>query len=292
MRARPVVVIPVNGLGNRLRAIVGAYSLAARHHRELRVLWEPDSFLSENYRDLFQPLKGLSFIDRAECIAERLIPSTPLGLYLQEASGFLTLKGYDKGEQPFIRRLDRLMAESPHLGVVIQAGDYFHPRARNSAAAGWVLRKTRRRIYSQIFAEDLRIRANHITPTEPFVGLSLRGTDLTAKVPNPEALIQVAIQRAKSRCVELIYVSSESNFLRTKAASKLLEAGLSVNLNPAGTGGAASIGDAGRVRILGEQAVIDFIVLGQSRHYVGPAESTFVTEITATRPLFSYTLLR
>jgi hypothetical protein len=95
-------------------------------------------------------------------------------------------------------------------------------------------------------------------------------------------------ERLKTRTV---YVSSESAELLLAAKAVLAESGLEVINNPTSTWIGQTVDESARIPISGRHALIDFVVLSKSRHYIGPKASTFVTEIAVTRPNFSSTLL-
>ena len=51
-----IVVQPLGGLCNRMRAIVGAASLAKKMQKRLQVIWTQDSMLNARFDDLFEPI--------------------------------------------------------------------------------------------------------------------------------------------------------------------------------------------------------------------------------------------
>ena len=51
-----IIVQPLGGLGNRMRAIVGAYDLSKKMNRELVVVWTRDITLNEKFSNIFEEI--------------------------------------------------------------------------------------------------------------------------------------------------------------------------------------------------------------------------------------------
>lgn len=60
---RMIVLVPLGGLCNRLRAIMSAIELAQRWQVELRIVWLRDAGLNARFTDLFLPLSSLKESD-------------------------------------------------------------------------------------------------------------------------------------------------------------------------------------------------------------------------------------
>lgn len=94
-----VTVLPINGIGNRLRAIASSRYLASRLKREFYILWEPEPYLQAAAHELFQNGGPLIFVSREDAIRDELIANEDVPLYLNETRSQVTLRGYDRGEQ-------------------------------------------------------------------------------------------------------------------------------------------------------------------------------------------------
>lgn len=287
----PVVLIPVNGLGNRLRAISGAYALSLLHRRPLVVAWDPEPHLPDDVFELFDARGPVDFRRYRDVVDAGLLPNSEIPLYLQQTESFITLRGYGKGEQRFISALSRKMKAAPETSVVIKAGDYFSPKASSRDEAGRRLRRIRKSLYGRIFSREIVGEASQIVGDDAHIGLSLRGSDLSDRVPPLQLFLKKVLEISHRIKTRTVYVSSESSELHFAAKAVLAERGLRVIRNPTPTWIHQTEEVNARIPISGRQALIDFAVLGRSRHYVGPKASTFVTEIAVTRPNFSSTLL-
>ena len=287
----PVVVIPVNGLGNRLRAISGSYALSLLHKRRLIVAWDSEPHLPDDVHELFRENDLIEFHQFADVVRAGLLPTWEIPLYFEESDDFLTLRGYDKGEQRFIAELSQKMERSPHKGIVIKAGDFFSPKASSLVGAARKLRRTRRLLYREILSAGIVAEGRRFAGRRSYIGVSLRGSDLSDRVPHYREILGKVVKYSRHSRVSEVYLSSESAELRQLAESELSRSGLNVRMNPTPTWIDQTANKSERIPISGRSALFDFVVLSMSRHYFGPKASTFVTEIAVTRPPRSSTLL-
>mmetsp|Transcript_32 Transcript_32/g.41 ORF Transcript_32/g.41 Transcript_32/m.41 type:complete len:204 (-) Transcript_32:507-1118(-) len=58
------VIIPCNGLGNRIRTILGFYYLSRRINSTLMVFWELTEACPGYFLEVFKPIKGIVFISK------------------------------------------------------------------------------------------------------------------------------------------------------------------------------------------------------------------------------------
>lgn len=134
-RSRLLTVVPVNGWGNRLRALASCGLLARHLGARLRVAWrdEPNVFVAK-WSTIFSPETPIEVIGyeslRAELgITDRLPPK-----YLTSSpNGAITLRGHEKGEQEFIPALLDAARNASLTSFVVVAGDHFTVEADSVA---------------------------------------------------------------------------------------------------------------------------------------------------------------
>ena len=134
-----LAVVPVNGIGNRLRSVAACLYLARKLRRETTVVWEPDTLLPGKWEELFTASPQLHFASMETAQQSGFVPPEPLALYVDSNASFVTLRGNDRGEQPFARHFFRLLKRWPEKNGVVEAGDYFHHRANSVEEAGRLL---------------------------------------------------------------------------------------------------------------------------------------------------------
>ena len=267
-----LAVVPVNGIGNRLRAIAACLYLARRLRREATVVWEPDSLLPGDWEDLFASSPELQFASMKTARQSGIVPQEPVALYVDSNTSFVTLRGNDRGEQPFARQFFRLLKRWPQKNGVVEAGDYFHHRASSVEGAGKLLEKERNHLANQLrFSDQILELALAITPPRPYLSLHLRGTDRTADAANPESLLATAHKLATEKGLKDVFVASDDPHLIDLAKSSLAAHDLRVSSNsqpkPRGT-------QSGTV-----SAFCDYLVLSRGAMFVGGSRSTFSTEV-------------
>ena len=69
----PLVLVPKNGLGNRLRAIAGGLATARVLGRDLDVLWEPYDGCATEPQDLFGTPSSFRFITPEDAASRGIV---------------------------------------------------------------------------------------------------------------------------------------------------------------------------------------------------------------------------
>lgn len=272
----PLVVFPLNGIGNRLRAIAASRFLAKRLKRPLTIVWEPDALLPGQWEDLFVKSSGLDFSSAQTAQEFELLPSLEtVGLYVQSSELFISLRGNDRGEQPFADEYFRLLKKRHSTLGIVLAGDYFHHRAHSVEQAGSLLQRERRNLAAGLhFASPVVELARRIVPPRPYVSLHLRGTDRTSDATSPTKLINVAMTLSKKFGTRDIFVASDDQRLIELAASALGKHGLNITHNPEPSPSGTIYGTI--------CAFADYLALRGGIAFVGGRKSTFSTEVGVT----------
>jgi hypothetical protein len=252
--------------------------------REGTVVWEPDSLLPGNWEDLFVNSPELKFVSLKTAQQSGIVPREPVGLYVDSNASFVTLRGNDRGEQPFARHFFRLLKSSPQKNGVVEAGDYFHHRASSVEEAGKLLKKERNQLANQLrFSDQIVELAQRITPPRPYLSLHLRGTDRTVDAANPESLVSTAHKIAKKRRLRDVFVASDDPYLIDMAKSMLDTHGLKITSNS---------DLSPRETLSGTiSALADYMILKGGVVFVGSTRSAFSTEIGVTFQSLRLTLL-
>ena len=137
---REVVVVPVNGFGNRLKAMASGALLSQMLGVGFRVAWMPEaSILPADFHDLFAPDQDFDVIDYQDlraliALASEMPPKT---LSRIEESETICLRGYHRGEQYFMADLARIVSQVSWQRIVIwSGGDFVMPSSARPAASG------------------------------------------------------------------------------------------------------------------------------------------------------------
>lgn len=288
MHPAPLTVIPKNGLGNRFRGMASGWSLAQGLGRDLEVLWEPFDGSATRPNDLFETPEQFRFITSEEAAA-RGIRSKNIPIYLSELPELISLRGYDKGEQPFIREFVGLVKAHPSRPAVIAAGNFFHPNAGNQGGNSGVLetltRPDRAALLNNLrFKQSILERAAKVRPVGNYLGLHLRWTDRRKEAASPKRLLRTAMAISRRNKIKNIFICSDDAAIRSQAVEELEKAGFHVFFNPF---------PPARRDVEGEkQAVVDFINLMHAGILVGSHASTFSTEAALGGPPSTSRLLK
>lgn len=174
-----VIIRPVNGLANRLRAIACSVVLAEDLGAKVIVDWRAQ----EGVPALGRPLFGSRFEDAClinNIAAQELPNEVPIGADLRPGSGVLTLRGHRHGEQIHMRRFAGLLARHNPEVILIQSGGLFGLGIPPWAHDSFGLRKRRHAAYKRIGVNS-EIR-QHVVDHVPFdrervLGVHLRYGD-------------------------------------------------------------------------------------------------------------------
>ncbi len=267
---QPLVLIPKNGLGNRLRAIAGGLATARALGRELEVLWEPFDGSATTPEDLFDAPSSFRFITPGDA-AHRGIVSQDIPKYVNSGAKIVSLRGYDRGQQVLLPHFLGLARSSPQKEAVIAAGNYFHPDARSDREVPKKTVPERQELSkSLLFNQNVLSRASTTRPPGDYLAVHLRSSDRRKEVPSPTRLLSRVVSLARKTHLTNIFVCSDTEKTRTTAREFLQNSGLQVFFEPQ---------TPARRDVEGEiNAGADFVNLQHAWILVGSRASTFATE--------------
>ena len=272
----PLILIPKNGLGNRLRAIAGGLATARALGRELEVLWEPYDGSATKPEDLFDAPSGFRFVT-PEDAARRGVISRDIPKYVSSENGIVSLRGYDRGQQVLLPQFLELARTNPHKEAVIAAGNYFHPDAHSNQEIERLTVPDRQELSRNLpFNQNVTSRALQSRPPGDYLAVHLRSSDRRKEVPSPARVLSTAVSVAKRSNLIDIFVCSDTEETRAHATNFLQEKGLHVFFEPQ---------SPARRDVEGEiNAGADFVNLQHARIVVGSQLSTFATEAAILLP--------
>lgn len=169
-----IILIPVNGLFNRIRSILSAYLISKDMKCRLIVLWIPEKNICNClYEDILKnnnlwdyiPSNKINYFIRKNKINIYTIPK-----YLNIINGICYLRGFDKGEQIFMKEF----MSSPCQIKIIKAGGNFH----NPDITFKEYNKLRSKLYKEVrFLEEITSKVPKILPNT--LGIHLRFSDMS-----------------------------------------------------------------------------------------------------------------
>jgi hypothetical protein len=280
-RNRTLMLIPVNGIGNRIRAIASAALISQVTGMNLRVLWEPEPMLPGSWEEVFQANNPVfSFVQDDSHSNERLAEKEQIPLYVGETADFVYLRGYDKGEQRFAREFLNLIRKSNSKNAVIVAGGLFHPGARNIEQASSKLVRMRRRVLTSLtFTNEVQDRVKNLTPDSRFIGLSIRGTDLIEQFPGIDSAVAATVKLARRTASKDVFLSTDDNVLVEAAHQELVDNGFRVHRNSQGTWTRHDSKSIGFPGVEAREALSEMLVMSRATAFAASKSSSFSTEI-------------
>ncbi len=266
-----IVLVPRNGLGNRLQAWASATILAAQWDVPLKVMWEPETPAPAAPTELFSAEAiSRSFVSR-EWLDDLLgIAHEGLPRYLQVDSSrrVVTLAGHDRGEQVFMAALPGALtnASEPHSLVIIAGGLFHIPSAED-------FNRQRSLFYGALpWTKHLLERARLASSGHaPYCALHIRQTDRSLEAP-PASVIRQALATMAERVAERsLFITADTAAGRSTWADEAPRLGYSpwsvadTEFDRTATSGAVS-------------AAVDWILLAGATALAYPAASTFSAE--------------
>lgn len=224
-----ILIVAVNGLANRLRAISSGFDLARQFPRfSLQIAWPIEPGVCEvEVEDLFSPEFIREFIVRPETeLQSALACSIPEGLsYLPEAQTWVLAGGW-LGEQVLLRSFIRRTLGDGRQGVIVSGGEFGLAGGRFSS------RKARGQQYSGIKFKDelmaIQPPQNPLTGLPPDLGIHLRTSDFPSQFPSFPSLIRTIEAHLLLRCDTTFFLAGDSVSSLNHWKSQLVDAGFSV----------------------------------------------------------------
>lgn len=265
-----IVLIPRNGLGNRLQAWASAAICAAQWDVPLSILWEPEAAAPAPASELFAPTALHRFVDRAMVDDLLGVPHESVPRYLTAPAGrdVIVLAGHDRGEQVFMPELTELVARTTRsTTLVVIAGGLFHQPSDED------FRRQRSLFYHSVpWREDLLSSAqSQSVQHEPYCGLHIRQTDRSREAP-PASVMRHGLRDLADRVQERhLFIAADTQQARSTWADHAAKVGFrpwsvdDTDFNRTSLAGAYS-------------TVIDWLLLSRATALVYPAASTFSAE--------------
>jgi hypothetical protein len=265
-----VVVVPRNGLANRLQAWASAHALAQEWDVPLRVVWEPEEVLPASAHDLFaESLVEDSFSspDLIRELTEHVHQDLPR--YLTRLGDVLVLAGHDRGEQAFMDDVLSVIADGSGIAhlIVIAGGNFHLPGARDAPLQ-------RGHFYQNLLWSDQVYERAHSgrSPDPSYLALHIRETDRSLDAPTARA-IRAALGTMQRRYPE------ESNVFITADSAGAVEHWTEITRSQGLTPWSLPMVEHQRTRKSAMiDAAADWLLLSGAIASVHPAASTFSTE--------------
>jgi len=266
-----VILVPRNGLGNRLQAWSSAAILAAQLDVPLKVMWEPEAAAPAPAGDLFdlgrieQTFVNREYLDAVLQVAHE---STPRYLWEDADRRIVVLAGHDRGEQVFMADLLSLLAQSQNSRrLIIIAGGLFHmPPDVNFSRQREIFYRNLH--WSSVVEEAVQVnRGEH----HRYVALHIRQTDRSREAPSRRSIRAGLRALLTSTGVHDLYVAADTAEGRESWTVEAADLGF--------TPWTAEIIDFDRSRVSGAvSAALDWVLLSRAQAIVYPRASTFSAE--------------
>ena len=266
-----VVLVPRNGLGNRLQAWASAAILAAQWDVPLKVMWEPEPPAPAEADVLFTPeARHSSFVSRGwldnllGCAHENL----PRYLTVLDSRRTVILAGHDRGEHVFMADLPSALSDAsqPHSLVII-AGGLFHVPSTED----FVLQRTHFYRALPWHQALLTCAQAQIDLQAPYCALHIRQTDRSVEAPSRRTIRLGLKSLARSVPERGLFIAADTSEGREVWAQHARQLGFapwhSGEITFDRTDAAGTV-----------NAAMDWILLSRATALAYPAASTFSAE--------------
>lgn len=265
-----ITVVPLNGWGNRLRAMAAASLMAKRLGATFRIAWVPESnVFPATARRIFraprQDFISFSALRSEIGLSERLPPK-----YLTTWAGgeIILLRGFDQGEQAFMAALGAALECPSARAVIIWAGDHFTSAAAEPELDTELDQHKADYFASLAFRSHIERMATRLAPPG-CSALHLRFGDRRHQAPDRKA-IRATLGAVAARGQDWIVLGDDRNeiefwsrHLQTLGVESIAAPGRSVSRR--------------RPRDAA-MAVMDWLLLARSSRLVHFERTTFATE--------------
>lgn len=194
-----VVVVPRNGLANRLQAWASAAILAAEWDAPLKIMWEAEAAMPAEAADLFAPQVVERLFTGPDLISSLTgLEHSDLPRHLSRTGNSLVLAGHDLGEQAFMPEVvETLRASDAPLSLILIAGGKFHlPGAPDFI-------RQRGIFYRELaWSDSVNNRYTEgVRGRGPYAALHVRQTDRSQQAPSAR-MIREGLSRLRSLVTE------------------------------------------------------------------------------------------
>ena len=182
-----LIVIPVNGLFNRIRTMVSAAIIAKKYNYKVHIIWDGEIMCNCSYDDIFDDNNDLWELIEPEKSYNQSLGNLLKNIppYLNKISkSTISLRGLDKGEQFFMKDF---ISSSRNIKIIQAGGNFYDDE--NMSKYEYVVEKSK--IYNSIkwnktvlssIPKDIFSSLNFI------LGVHLRYTDSIDDAPNDDTL--------------------------------------------------------------------------------------------------------
>lgn len=204
-----IVVVPRNGLANRLQAWASAAILAAEWDVPLKVVWETEPAMPAAAADLFAARMVERFFTDPDIVTSLAgAPHTELPRYLSTSGRAVVLAGHDRGEQTFMPQLVESLSRSraPSTLVLIAGGKYHLPGALDFVR--------QRGIFYRNIAWSSAVDEQYDTGVgghAPYAGLHVRQTDRSLQAPSARIIRQGLSQLASMVPERDLFIAADTD---------------------------------------------------------------------------------
>lgn len=232
---KQVILVARNGYINRLQAMASSAILAESIGADFHVSWESEpaapgppeflfelaSFLSETFvrSEEVERLLGCSINEFPRYVTHRVVP---------EVGPVVVIAGHDRGEQPLMGELSKIVGTVNPVALVIAAGGRFSLQA-GSKPVTWDshdFRSQRAQWYQKIaFTPEIELACSQ-SMGEPSLGLHLRYSDRSHQTPSRREISKAVSRLVESTGITRIFVASDSRRERERWIEKLRRMGL------------------------------------------------------------------
>ena len=271
-----MILVPRNGLGNRLQAWSSAALLARAWDVPLDVMWEPEQAASTPASELFvgaPTFNGLdhAFLDRVSL--DRILGADhaelPRYVHAEPARQFISFAGHDKGEQALLDELFVAIQSDHQLKMlVIIAGGLFTLNPRDDMT----FRRGREDFYRSLpWHPAISERAAQIEVGNEYSALHIRGTDRSREAPTRRVIERSLQHMRESGTADSLFIAADNAPSRQEWTRRSQELGFTP----------WSVGDTDFTRSAhagGISAAVDWLLLSRSSFIAYPGASTFSAE--------------
>ena len=212
-----IIIIPVNGLLNRIRSILSAKLIADTLKDKLYVLWLPEKCCNCYYEDIFENNNHLwegICCNNIEAFKNKYnINPDIIPLYFNEKNNTCTLRGYGRGEQPF---MPKFISSLCPIKIIKAGGNFYDPSISKK-----IYNQLRMELYSNInFSKEIITKIPIVKKNT--LGIHLRYTDRRRYAPSTNELLRSVIKMNKENIINNIIIVSD-DLRRGAEIVKMLE---------------------------------------------------------------------
>lgn len=263
-----IVLVPRNGLANRLQAWASSFVLSTAWGVPLYVAWETERVMPSSATQIF----GGDVLSRWACPkgfthAEIVAEISHIPRYLNRIDDTLVLAGHDRGEQYFMADVQRhvLAPDGPATLLIVAGGKFHLPDVNNFDLA-------RSDFYNQLtWSKAVEDRFSQLRVSNGYSALHVRGTDRSLDAPTSKAIKRAlrALRRATEH--DRLFICADSSAGRRKWARMAESLGFQTF--------AAQTPELDRESPQSViDAAVDWRMLTHAKALVFPAASTFSNE--------------